>query len=82
MAKDGYVDHVGNPSSRTESFIALKVHLGNWRWAGVPFYLRTGKRLRARESEIAVFFRDPPHTIFPNVGPAARQCAGDPAATG
>ncbi|MEM6658509.1 MAG: glucose-6-phosphate dehydrogenase [Pseudomonadota bacterium] len=66
---DSYVDHVGNPSSRTESFIALKVHLGNWRWAGVPFYLRTGKRLRARESEIAVFFRDPPHTIFPNVGP-------------
>jgi len=65
----GYVDHVGNPASRTESFIALKVHLGNWRWAGVPFYLRTGKRLRARESEIAVFFRDPPHTIFPNVGP-------------
>ncbi|MEM1006046.1 MAG: glucose-6-phosphate dehydrogenase, partial [Pseudomonadota bacterium] len=47
---DSYVDHVGNPSSRTESFIALKVHLGNWRWAGVPFYLRTGKRLRARES--------------------------------
>ncbi len=66
--KGGYVDHVGNPASRTESFIALKVHLGNWRWAGVPFYLRTGKRLRARESEIAVFFRDPPHTIFPNVG--------------
>ncbi|NOD77061.1 MULTISPECIES: glucose-6-phosphate dehydrogenase [unclassified Ruegeria] len=65
----GYVDHVGNPASRTESFIALKVHIGNWRWAGVPFYLRTGKRLRARESEIAVFFRDPPHTIFPNVGP-------------
>ncbi|WP_171100302.1 glucose-6-phosphate dehydrogenase [Ruegeria sp. HKCCD7255] len=66
---DGYTDHVGNADSRTESYIALKVHLGNWRWAGVPFYLRTGKRLRARESEIAVFFRDPPHTIFPNVGP-------------
>ena len=66
---DGYLDHVGNPDSLTESFIALKVQVGNWRWAGVPFYLRTGKRLRARESEIAVFFRDPPHTIFPNVGP-------------
>ncbi|WP_377186236.1 glucose-6-phosphate dehydrogenase [Ruegeria meonggei] len=66
---DGYLDHVENPASRTESFIALKAHIGNWRWAGVPFYLRTGKRLRARESEIAVFFRDPPHTIFPNVGP-------------
>ncbi|WP_282153529.1 glucose-6-phosphate dehydrogenase [Ruegeria atlantica] len=66
---DGYLDHVGNPASRTESYIALKAHIGNWRWASVPFYLRTGKRLRARESEIAVFFRDPPHTIFPNVGP-------------
>ncbi len=66
---DGYLDHVGDPDSTTESFIALKAQIGNWRWAGVPFYLRTGKRLRARESEIAVFFRDPPHTIFPNVGP-------------
>ncbi|WP_170587646.1 glucose-6-phosphate dehydrogenase [Ruegeria arenilitoris] len=66
---DGYLDHVGNPDSLTESYIALKVRVGNWRWSGVPFYLRTGKRLRARESEIAVFFRDPPHTIFPNVGP-------------
>ncbi|KUJ80479.1 glucose-6-phosphate dehydrogenase [Ruegeria marisrubri] len=65
---DGYLDHVGNPDSRTESFVALKVHVANWRWAGVPFYLRTGKRLRARESEIVVVFRDPPHTIFPNVG--------------
>ncbi len=66
---DGYLDHVGSSESATESFIALKAQIGNWRWAGVPFYLRTGKRLRARESEIAVFFRDPPHTIFPNVGP-------------
>ena len=66
---DAYLDHVDNPASRTESFIAIKVHIGNWRWAGVPFYLRTGKRLRERESEIAVVFRDPPHTIFPDVGP-------------
>ncbi|WP_372571437.1 glucose-6-phosphate dehydrogenase [Ruegeria jejuensis] len=65
---DGYRDHVGNPSSSTESFIAMKVSVANWRWSGTPFYLRTGKRLRARESEIAVVFRDPPHTIFPNVG--------------
>ncbi|MFA3917518.1 glucose-6-phosphate dehydrogenase [Ruegeria hyattellae] len=65
---DGYRDHVGNPSSNTESFIAMKVSVANWRWSGTPFYLRTGKRLRARESEIAVVFRDPPHTIFPNVG--------------
>ncbi|SDD32268.1 glucose-6-phosphate dehydrogenase [Ruegeria marina] len=66
---DGYLDHVGDPQSRTESFIAIKVRIANWRWAGVPFYLRTGKRLRARVSEIVVQFRDPPHTIFPNVGP-------------
>ncbi|NDW44865.1 glucose-6-phosphate dehydrogenase [Ruegeria sp. PrR005] len=67
--EDGYLDHVGDPQSRTESFIAMKVRIANWRWAGVPFYLRTGKRLRARVSEIMVQFRDPPHTIFPNVEP-------------
>ena len=64
---DSYVDHVGNPDSRTESFIALKVNICNWRWAGTPFYLRTGKKLRARTSEIAVVFRDPPHMIFPKM---------------
>ncbi|ATG44491.1 glucose-6-phosphate 1-dehydrogenase [Phaeobacter piscinae] len=61
---DSYRDHAGNPASTTESFIAMKVEVANWRWAGTPFYLRTGKCLRARESEIAVFFRDPPHNIF------------------
>ncbi|MEO1273884.1 MAG: glucose-6-phosphate dehydrogenase [Pseudomonadota bacterium] len=60
----GYLDHVENPESRTESYVALKVGIGNWRWAGVPFYLRTGKKLRARMSEIAVIFRDVPHSIF------------------
>ena len=60
----GYVQDAGNPRSGTESFIALKVHIANWRWKGTPFYLRTGKRLRARTSEIAVTFRDPPHAIF------------------
>ncbi|WP_425045962.1 glucose-6-phosphate dehydrogenase [Primorskyibacter sp. S87] len=66
---DSYRDHAGNPTSQTESFIAMKVRVSNWRWAGTPFYLRTGKRLRARESEIVVAFRDPPHTIFPSAGP-------------
>lgn len=61
---DSYLDHAGDPNSRTESFIAMKVQVANWRWAGTPFYLRTGKCLRARESEIAVYFRDPPHNIF------------------
>ncbi len=59
-----YTDHAGNPQSTTESFIAMKVEVANWRWAGTPFYLRTGKRLRERVSEIAVVFRDPPHMIF------------------
>ena len=62
-----YHDHSGNPQSRTESFVAIKVNIGNWRWAGTPFYLRTGKKLRARSSEIAIVFRDPPHMIFPKM---------------
>ncbi|MFW8633653.1 glucose-6-phosphate dehydrogenase [Cribrihabitans pelagius] len=65
---DGYRDHADNPASRTESYIALKVEVANWRWAGTPFYLRTGKRLRERVSEIAVYFRDPPHNIFEGSG--------------
>ena len=60
----GYVEHSENPASKTESYIALKVGISNWRWAGTPFYLRTGKRLRARASEIAVTFKEPPHSIF------------------
>jgi glucose-6-phosphate 1-dehydrogenase len=62
-----YLDDVKNPASRTESFVAMRVHISNWRWAGTPFYLRTGKKLSARLSEIAVVFRDPPHSIFPKV---------------
>ncbi len=60
----GYLEHSEDPNSRTESYVALKVNIANWRWAGTPFYLRTGKRLRARMSEIAVVFKDPPHSIF------------------
>jgi glucose-6-phosphate 1-dehydrogenase len=60
----GYLEHSENPASTTESYIALKVHVSNWRWKGTPFYLRTGKRLRARASEIAITFREPPHSIF------------------
>ncbi len=59
-----YRDDVGDQRSRTESFIAMKMHISNWRWAGTPFYLRTGKRLRARTSEIVVVFKDAPHSIF------------------
>lgn len=62
-----YLEHVGDPNSRTESFVALRVHIANWRWSGTPFYLRTGKKLSARMSEICVVFKHPPHTIFPQV---------------
>ena len=59
-----YVDDVGAPASGTETFVALRAEVGNWRWVGTPFYLRTGKRLSARSSEIAVVFKDTPHSIF------------------
>jgi glucose-6-phosphate 1-dehydrogenase len=60
----GYIEHSENPGSKTESYIALKVNISNWRWQGTPFYLRTGKRLRSRASEIAITFKKPPHAIF------------------
>ena len=62
----GYLDELpsGEPS-RTETFVALKAEVANWRWAGTPFYLRTGKRLPARVSEIVIQFREVPHPIFP-----------------
>ena len=59
-----YLTDSENPDSITESFLAMKVKIENWRWAGVPFYLRTGKRLRHRMTEIAIVFKDPPHSIF------------------
>jgi glucose-6-phosphate 1-dehydrogenase len=62
----GYVDEPGvPPDSRTETFVALRCEVQNWRWAGVPFYLRTGKRLAAYEAQIVVNFRPAPHSIFP-----------------
>ena len=63
-AHPGYRDAVANPRSRTESYIALRAHISNWRWAGTPFYLRTGKRLVARSSVINVMFKEAPHSIF------------------
>jgi glucose-6-phosphate 1-dehydrogenase len=59
----GYLDELGKPSS-TETFVALKSHVDNWRWKGVPFYLRSGKRLATRKSEILIQFRPVPHSIF------------------
>jgi len=52
------------PDSSTETYVALKLGIDNWRWAGVPFYLRTGKSLCARNTEIAVQFRQAPYALF------------------
>ena len=62
----GYLDEIANvaASSRTETFAVLKAEIENWRWAGVPFYLRTGKRLPTQASEIVIQFRAVPHSIF------------------
>ena len=65
--EDGTPDYrtaAGNPRSTTESFVALKAEVQNWRWAGTPFYLRTGKRLKARSSVINVVFKNLQHSIF------------------
>lgn len=61
----GYREETGvKPDSTTETFIAAKLRIDNWRWAGVPFYLRTGKRLPRRVTEIAIQFRRAPHIVF------------------
>ena len=65
-AVPGYLDEAKVPGgSSTETFVALRTEVQNWRWAGVPFYLRTGKRLPARDAHIVVNFREVPHPIFP-----------------
>jgi glucose-6-phosphate 1-dehydrogenase len=63
----GYAAELGAPSD-TETFVAIKAHVDNWRWKGVPFYLRTGKRLPSRQSEIFIQFKDVPHSIFARRG--------------
>jgi glucose-6-phosphate 1-dehydrogenase len=62
----GYLEEVKVPPGSTcETFVALRTEVQNWRWAGVPFYLRTGKRLPGRDAQIVVNFRAVPHPIFP-----------------
>jgi glucose-6-phosphate 1-dehydrogenase len=61
----GYDEELGGSESSTETFVALKLEIDNWRWSNVPFYLRTGKRLKGKHSEIVVEFQDVPHSIFP-----------------
>jgi len=65
-AVPGYLDEEGIPAdSGTETFVAIKAELENWRWSGVPFYLRTGKRMQERVAEIVINFRPVPHAILP-----------------
>jgi glucose-6-phosphate 1-dehydrogenase len=63
---DGYLDEPGVPAhSETETFVALRCEIDNWRWAGVPFYLRTGKRMAQGARVISIAFREPPKSMFP-----------------
>jgi glucose-6-phosphate 1-dehydrogenase len=63
---NGYLDEPGvRPHSDTETFIALRCEIDNWRWAGVPFYLRTGKRMAEGARVISIAFREPPKSMFP-----------------
>ena len=63
---EGYLEEVEGGESTTETFVAIKAEIANWRWAGVPFYLRTGKRLAEHVSEISIQFKPAPHNIFPD----------------
>ncbi|MCE9678532.1 glucose-6-phosphate dehydrogenase [Shewanella sp. AS1] len=61
----GYLEEEGaNTQSYAETFVALRVDIDNWRWAGVPFYLRSGKRMPTKSSEIVVYFKNPPHNLY------------------
>ena len=63
--KASYLDEEGvKEKSKTETFISLKLQIDNWRWSGVPFFLRTGKRMSEKRSEIVVQFKEVPHNIF------------------
>jgi glucose-6-phosphate 1-dehydrogenase len=64
---EAYLDELGKESD-TETLVALKAHVDNWRWAGVPFYLRTGKRMAERQTEIFIQFKCVPHSIFASRG--------------
>ncbi len=65
----GYLEEPGvDSNSRTETYAALRLHISNWRWAGVPFYLRTGKRLARKVTEIAVILKPVPHLAFQTKG--------------
>ena len=67
---EGYLSVPGvSPGSQTETFAALRLEIDNWRWSGVPFYIRAGKALAARATEIRIIFKPPPHLPFTRSGP-------------
>jgi glucose-6-phosphate 1-dehydrogenase len=70
-AVPGYREELGHDESSSETFVALKLEIDNWRWSNVPFYLRTGKRLKNKYSEIIVQFQQVPHSIFPQLDQAS-----------
>lgn len=66
----GYLEEKGVPKdSRTETYVAIRSHIDNWRWAGVPFYIRTGKRLESRFTEVVIHFKTTPHPVFSQNAP-------------
>lgn len=74
---DGYLKHEGvDRNSQTETFIALRCHIDNWRWSGVPFYLRTGKNMAEGARIISIAFKEPPRSMFP-VGSGVGQFGPD-----
>ncbi len=64
----GYLEEEGaNPLSQTETYVAVKTYIDNWRWSGVPFYLTTGKRLAKKRSEVVIYFKQQPYNIFKRI---------------
>lgn len=63
---------MGKPDSDCETFVAIKAEIQSWRWSGVPFYLRTGKKLRKQMAEIAIFFKNPHYTLFGDISTPVR----------
>jgi glucose-6-phosphate 1-dehydrogenase len=72
-AVKGYLEELEGGVSNTETYVAIKAEISNWRWAGVPFYIRTGKRLATRVSEIVITFKPIPHSIFDTTAGRIRQ---------
>lgn len=60
----GYLEELGRPGSQTETFVAIRAYIDNWRWAKVPFYLRTGKRMKTRGAEIVIQFKEVSHRVY------------------